>query len=553
MIFQLLNIPDKIKLERVCSQWRILLKRSWTRFSCLDLSVQKWSTKQPMYYAPNANAEILFWGPLDALKIYSVINRSYLYLTNVDLTNDRIVNKVLSHYKFECAGVCVLDMISSNCLSLKVLSVKVCCTNGLKSIADHIRTLESVYFIGLQNFDSTKVDELLNKIICYNCNMMSISLNKIKSIKFLENVERKWQEIDFICVMGILDNYDTILVDIIRNSKKLLKKLSIKTSKLNFDEIFEALQFCCNLTEINIDVKKLVNTNIAMCLQKILSQCKNIECLTVNTLNCELNVTAKCNLMHWMHHFDPSNLRKLDLSGCIIKLDEFPSFVNLQDLRLYGVISDNDKKICDSIASCLNLEKLQLIKCDLSLKTSCDNYIVKNLSKLKYLVLDDNKNSDLDEKNLIKYASMCLNNLEELHLGLRNLTDNGLKYLPKLIQLCNLSICNGERFTGNSIYRIKTLEKFECFNCKNLKDEFVNLLVHELYNLKELIVYYCPSVTRNIIDYAIKLKSLPIPNKVLLTISACIYKTKESDYNREYEGLRLSILDYDVTVDLSPF
>ena len=549
MIFQLLNIPDKIKLERVCSQWRILLQRSWTRFSCLDLSVQKWSTERPMYYVKNG---FVSWGQFDETKLKSVITRCYLYLASIDFTADKsFVNKAFGNYAFKCSESCVLDIIGSSCVNLKIIRTKICCTKGLKCLANRIKTLESIFFMCLQNYDCAEVDRILNELIQNNRNITSIRLNKVKSLRFVENAEHEFQEIDFFCVVNFVGDFENILVNLIKKSTRSLKKISIKTYRLNLNKISYALQSCSCLSKINIDVEKFVNTDINMCLSKILSQSRNIKCLTIKPLSGESNIQV--NQMHWLHCIDPTIFTKLDLAGSSYKLNNFPVLINLQSLSLKGVTSDNDAKTCESLGMCVNLMKLRMIKCNLSLKTSCNEYILKNFCKLKYLFIDRNKNSDLNENDLIKYVSANLHNLEQLVLGLNRLTDDGLKYLSNLKKLFSLSIYFSERITGNNLFRIRTLKEFECFFCENLKDESVNLLIDKVNKLKKLRIYHCSSITENIINYAIEKKSAQISNQELLTISASIDNTKANDYERKYNKLELSLPDDFETISLSEY
>lgn len=549
MIFRLLKIEDRIRLERACSGWKKLLTQSWTRFQCLDLSITKWRSR-PKY---SIIKDLITWGPRNAQMIKSAVIRSGSYLKIIDFAHNEIANTVLSRYKFNCANTCILSIISKHCTHLSSITINVCCTDGLENFAKNCETLESISLFGLQHFDSQKIDKLLEKLIRKNFKINSICLNEIKSLKFLLNVENKLKIVNFNVIKESSYDIEYVLVNCIEKSKISLKKFYLKIFELDFVKISKVLRLCTNLNELKLDVDLFINNDNGTSLKNVFERCRNIKVLTVNGLKLDSNNNmSKISTVHWLHYLNADSLEELNIStgesNQMYMIRDFPIFLNLRHLSLYGVTFDNEIKFCDSLEMFLNLEKFQLSECNLSMKTSSGKYFFNNCTKLKYFSFYKNRHNILDDDHFVNSVSVKLHNLENLYLGLPNLSDAGLKNLSKLKKLYSMSIFFNSKLSGSSLFELKTLEKLQCVCCKELKEISLRLLIRAASNLRKLIILYCPHITRDIINFSIKEKSSNELNQTTLNITACIYNTKATDFNKIYPGLKLDLIDHDVDV-----
>lgn len=546
MIFRLLPIRYKILLERTCIRWQDLLRRSWSRFSCLDLSVEKWA-KRPLYFVNN---ELVSFSSRSASMIRSAVIRCGLYVTTIDFVNDKVAHKIIDRYKFSCTNNCILQLISSNCIKLKNINVKICCVEGLKSLAENFSTLEAIYFFGLQHFETTEIDKCLRILIQNNSRLNSISFNEINSLNFLMNIEHKMIKISLTSATSSVNQSEDILASCIKNSHLSLKKFSLKVFELDFVAISEQLRHCKNLTKLKIHANVFVNIYTEARLANIFLGCENIQSVSISGLNNKNStIESHCGtkVTSWLHHVNPATLNQLYLSATAENkkylLKEFPAFINLRYLALSGINSEDDKKLFDTIAMCSNLEIMQFSECNFSMKTSKGQYIFRYLKKLQYLSIENSMNSNLDENDLVNAISIFSNQLEKLQLCLVNLTDAGLKYLPNLKRLCSLSIFFSAQLVGSNLFRINTLKKLECICCKKLQDESLKLLIKEAVNLSKMVIFYCPNVTRELIKFAIKEKKTQILNQDTLTIAACIRNLKSIEFKHRYPGLNLELVN----------
>lgn len=551
MIFRHLPIRDKILLERTCSKWQVLLKASWTRFYDLDLSEESWGI-QPLYTVDN---KIISSVSKDANLMNSILKRCGIYLKSINFNANKMLPCCANLCEFDCSKNCVLQLISEKCVRLTAIDIRICCVDGLNNLAEKCIFLESIKFVGLNYFNATIVNRSLRAIIQKNLNLKSLKLIDVKSVSFLDNVKQELEKLRLSLRMeNLLDPHD-ILTECIKKSHHSLIEFTLEVFSLDFNKLLNVLPLCSNLTKLKIHVEMFVNNYTESQFSKIFLQCRNIEHISIKGLYCDSENSDSGHLtsygsVHWIHQVNTQILKKLQLEATIVAtkfviLKELPIFINLQYLSLNSIMSDDDRKICDSISMCINLVKLQIARCNFLMKTSEGNYFLMHLNKLKDLTVIQYNNCELNENALVNCIGTNLHYLDKLTLGLLNLTDSGIDALTNLKKLRSLSILENENLIGNALYKLSKLQYFKCRECYKIQDESLKLLIKEAKKLEKLIIQHCPNITHEVVKFAIEEKKSGMKDQVVLSIEGNLYDQTINDYKYTYLGIKLDLSYFD--------
>lgn len=538
-------------MERTCTRWRNLLRTSWTRFKKLDFSEQKWGMK-PLYKVDSGLVSIDL---KHAIILKSVIEKCGSYLISLDLGCEKLSPCGKSVRTDVCKKSCILRIITKSCTKLQNIKIRVCCTNGLKRFAKHSNGLKSIKFFGLGYFYEKTIDEFMNSLVTNNSELKSMKLIKLSSWDFLSNTDNKFESLKLSLDSTHVNDSQNILAKCIERSQEILKELTIQAFNLNFDRILNALQHCVHLTKLKIHVELLVKNYSDAQFANIFKYCRFIESISVKGLYCDSendysDYFSGSETVHWLYHVNPVVLKKLHLEANSIAtknifLNELPVFLNLRDLSLNNISTHHDTKICDSIATCINLQKLQFSRCGSLMKSTHGHYFFTYLTNLRDLTVIQYNNCNLNENEMVHCLAKNLKLLENLTLGLLNLSDVGLVYLPLLKNLRFLAILGNEKLVGTNLLLLKNLTCLKCLDCYKLSNNSLTLLIKNSVNLNKLIIERCTQITHKVIDAAIVVKSFAENENLPLTIEGNIYDRAIMNYAHKYRGLKLNVSYFD--------
>lgn len=219
-----------------------------------------------------------------------------------------------------------------------------------------------------------------------------------------------------------------------------------------------------------------------------LLQCPNLtkDCLSIISLLPTIK-TLHVGGNDWVDDealkYIPKNINILSLSGC--KNFGMEGLINLQNSNVQNLDLSFCKQLRDEDLMHLpNVNTLSLRSC-----TDIEAKALKRLGELNQLQHLDLTNSKI-KSELVNH----LPNLKTLNLSGCAVTDTGLQALSQKQSLSDLTLSGPFTDKGFSFLPV-SLERLRIFDCPNLSDQGIELLVGRP-KLKNLQILRCPKITR---------------------------------------------------------
>lgn len=267
-----------------------------------------------------------------------------------------------------------------------------------------------------------------------------------------------------------------------------LKNLKIK--KCN-DNIYEQIHECCdkyilNITQLELNYSNLYNDHLK--ISNIIKSLKKLKILFLESENLEQQILESI--------ISNTNIKCLKLNYEIMNINIFQTnyinFLNLEELQIFGSLSDEHFLI---ISSFMNLKSLTISQIfNIHLSYMCMKYVSK-LNKLEKLSIG------IITINEAYIEHICsIKSLKELFILSGNyLTDINISDILNNISLEKFHIYCIYNLTEFVISKLLYIKEFKIFWCNNVEDiGFIQLLTNCPY-LNELTISNCEKISKNIL------------------------------------------------------
>ena len=489
-IFKHLSIADLVKVERVCKSWQVIAKQSWSKVKKLSMNPKELGLKPlgTMHRYKEINKDV----------VESILKRCGKYLLEIDILIRNIDGLLL---------------VAKYCKNIQTIDCRNSSVRGINEISENCKNISKMRICGID--ENEEFEDALGNLILKNRKLRVFELGSYDKIRG-----------DFLLKLP-LDQMENIAVPPIKNSENFInlikstKKLSlIDAEEIKIPSEIKTLAISCNnLIELHLSCYDGIgNINCFDVLDELLSEVfLNNRQLKSLYLGCFDDLTGECFLslnksifeelcLNLTNNIEPEHLFK-----------SFPYFEKFKEFHL----SDYEGDDFYNIAGCLGLcSSLKIIKiCDvqgcsdvsLIKSVSCS----KNLENLQFSYLHEEVISD----KLINFVSYNLPELKILDLySVKNIFDYHMKLISRLPKLEELNIAYNKNLTGSGLENLVNIRKLYCWNCINIKDEYMIKLLKCAGKIARLDVSGCKLITNNFINVAIEVTKNR-SNNILLEIS----------------------------------
>ncbi|XP_058795715.1 F-box/LRR-repeat protein 20-like isoform X1 [Phymastichus coffea] len=381
-IFQLLPIVDRVRSERVCKRWQLLMQESWRDFKDLNFENECWGFS-------NKNAVL----KVNSRILKKVLKRCGQYIKNIEFPelNNRLGPHIMKLIAKFCANVenifatelevssWSIRALSENCHKIIVFYIGNCsdeCDDELGNLFKENKGLKEIYIHSNLTVTGKCLSQLNTEsieTICFD-NCPYISLKYFSVVKECKNLKE-------IVVEHFHDSNDRAIENICECSESLkhltlalcpfyTKPLNNLTKLINL----EILDLLSNgsvddelLVAIGAHCKQLRKVDISYCgavtdvgVSSIMSL-PNLVCLSFEECN---NVTDQVfHCMPNLKHLDCSNCSNLKDAG-LIRLIE--TCEKLEHLYLNCCKSLTNEFLIGAIKATKNRKNKVILKCYLS-------------------------------------------------------------------------------------------------------------------------------------------------------------------------------------------
>ena len=482
LILNYLSIVEKIKIERVSTEWREMAKKSWTKLKILKVEPQFLGLKPcgTKHQYPEINEYIL----------EEILKRCGKYLTSIDYSS--------------LDNNCHLALVAKYCPSIQSITGSNASKDGLEKLSQNIQSLSE---FTINNDLDKDCEDTIARLFSRNKNLRILNLRS--------------EDMKGYCLFELpLEEMTAINITLSRNNCILQENFIsalIKTKKLNVfrendmnAELIKTLASCCtNLTKLDLKSRSKID-NVDEKLSEVFINNSKIKALTLDIINMNGNclLFLNENFIEEIHLTASQNFQGITL------VQSLPNFTKLNSLIFRGFQNKIHNSIANAVQLSSKLKKLHFFGGNYLEKEILINSVT-SLKNLQELVIVNLFPGSIP-RNYFNHVSSNLLELKNLCLGrCEDASDIDLEAICKLPKLEILEIFDIQNITGSGLANLSNLKEFRCYDCENLEDDSLISLLKCASNLELLDVIRCRKITNSTINFAIKVTKSRRNNVVL--------------------------------------